>query len=127
MNARTERGEGHLMEEFHYKLLRILQENPDLNQRELAQKIGISLGKTNYCLRALIEKGWVKAASFRRSENKVAYAYFLTPHGVEEKIRATAYFLRRKLAEYEALEKEIEQLRGEVKKSKGEADVLNQG
>lgn len=112
------------MEEFHYKLLKVLQDNPDLSQRELAQKIGISLGKTNYCLRALIEKGWVKAASFRRSANKVAYAYLLTPRGIEERIRATAYFLKRKVSEYEALEKEIEQLRSEVKQGRVQADVL---
>ena len=102
------------MDELHYKLLKILQDNPDLNQRELAREVGISLGKTNYCLRALIEKGWVKAASFRRSSNKLAYAYLLTPSGVEEKVKATVYFLRRKMAEYQALEKEIEQLRGAV-------------
>ncbi len=113
------------MEEFHYKLLKVLQENPDLSQRELARKIGISLGKTNYCLRALIEKGWVKAASFRRSENKVAYAYLLTPHGVEQKIQATADFLRRKVSEYEALEKEIEQLRTEVKSGREQADLVS--
>lgn len=103
------------MEEFHYKLLKVLQENPDISQRELARKVGISLGKTNYCLRALIEKGWVKAARFRRSENKVAYAYLLTSYGMETKLQATADFLRRKVSEYEALEKEIEQLRNEVK------------
>ncbi len=115
------------MEELHYKLLNILQANPDLSQRDLAKEIGISLGKTNYCLRALIEKGWIKAASFRRSKNKVAYAYLLTPHGIEEKIRATAYFLKRKVAEYEELEKEIELLRSEVKKGQVHADVLNEG
>jgi EPS-associated MarR family transcriptional regulator len=114
---------GGALEEFHYKLLKILQENPDLSQRALARKIGISLGKTNYCLRALIEKGWIKAASFRRSENKIAYTYLLTPRGVEEKIQATAYFLRRKVAEYEALEKEIEQLRDEVKSGRVENDA----
>ena len=76
--------------------------------------MGISLGKVNYCLRALIEKGWVKAANFRRSSNKVAYAYLLTPRGIDEKARVTAQFLMRKVAEYEALEKEIENLRREV-------------
>ena len=115
------------MEEYHYQLLKVLQENPDLSQRELAQKIGISLGKTNYCLKALIEKGWVKVASFRRSENKVAYAYLLTPRGVEEKVKATADFLRRKVAEYDALEKEIEQLRSEVKSSHPQADTVSEG
>ena len=111
------------MEEFHYKLLKVLQENPDLSQRELAHKVGISLGKTNYCLRALIEKGWVKADNFRRSTNKVAYAYLLTPRGIEERARATVHFLRRKVAEHEALANEIEQLRSEVKQSRIKTDV----
>lgn len=103
------------MEEFHYKLLKILQDNPDVSQRELARKVGLSLGKTNYCLRALIEKGFIKADNFRNSQNKVAYAYFLTPRGIEEKVQAAAYFLKHKVAEYSALEKEIEQLRNEIK------------
>ncbi|MDD5240719.1 MAG: MarR family EPS-associated transcriptional regulator [Sulfuricella sp.] len=111
------------MEEIHYKLLKALQANPDLSQRELACAIGVSLGKVNFCLRALIEKGWVKAANFRRSTNKVAYAYLLTPSGIEEKTRATAHFLRRKIAEYEVLEKEIEQLRNEIKKGRISVDV----
>lgn len=111
------------MEEIHYKLLKALQANPDLSQRALARVIGISLGKANFCLRALIEKGWVKATNFRRSTNKVAYAYFLTPRGIEERTRATAYFLRCKVAEYEELEKEIEQLRNEIKKSRTPVDV----
>jgi EPS-associated MarR family transcriptional regulator len=115
------------MEEIHYKLLKALQANPDLSQRDLARGAGISLGKANYCLRALIEKGWVKAANFRHSTNKVAYAYLLTPHGIEEKTRATAYFLRRKVAEYEELEKEIEQLRSEVKRGLIQSNVLNDG
>ena len=114
------------MEEFHYKLLKVLQDNPDLSQRELAQKIGISLGKTNYCLRALIEKGWVKANNFRRSTNKVAYAYLLTPHGIEERARATVHFLRRKVAEHEALANEIELLRSEVKQQKTYIDIPNE-
>lgn len=115
------------MEELHFKLLKTLQANPDLSQRELARALGISLGKANYCLRALIEKGWVKAANFRKSTNKAAYAYLLTPHGIEEKTRATAHFLRRKVAEYEALEKEIEQLRDEVKKGRIQAGVPTEG
>lgn len=118
---------GSEMEELHYKLLKVLQENPDLSQREIARKVGISLGKTNYCLQALIEKGWIKVSSFRRSENKVAYAYLLTPRGIEGKIQATADFFRRKVSEYEALEKEIEQLRGEVRNSQQQADVVSEG
>ena len=116
-----------LMEEFHYKFLKVLQDNPDLSQRELAQEVGLSLGKTNYCLRALIEKGFIKASNFRNSQNKVAYAYLLTPHGIEEKVQAAAYFLKRKVTEYEALEKEIEQLRNEVKAGRPSAKVLPEG
>lgn len=103
-----------LTDEYRYKILRLLEADPQLSQRDLAHQLGISLGKVNYCLRALIEKGWVKAANFRRSSNKVAYAYLLTPRGIEEKARVTAQFLMRKVAEYEALEKEIENLRREV-------------
>lgn len=115
------------MEELHYKLLKVLQTNPDLSQRQLARGLGISLGKTNYCLRALIEKGWVKVANFRRSANKVAYAYLLTPRGIEEKTRATVHFLGRKIAEHEALVNEIKQLRDEVKQGQIKADVPTQG
>ncbi|MFZ2302843.1 MAG: MarR family EPS-associated transcriptional regulator [Gallionella sp.] len=110
------------MEDLHYKLLKLLQANPDLSQRRLSQELGISLGKTNYCLRALIEKGWVKANNFRRSTNKVAYAYLLTPHGIEARARATVQFLKRKVAEHEALASEIELLRDEVKQSRMGAD-----
>lgn len=112
------------MDELHYKLLKVLQDNPDLSQRELAREIGLSLGKTNYCIRALIEKGFIKASNFRNSQNKVAYAYYLTPHGIEEKIQATAFFLKRKMNEYEALEREIDLLRQEVKMGQAEASVL---
>jgi len=110
------------MEDLHYKLLKLLQTNPDLSQRRLAQELDISLGKTNYCLRALIEKGWVKANNFRRSTNKVAYAYLLTPHGIEARARATVQFLKRKVAEHEALANEIELLRDEVKQSRIDTD-----
>lgn len=115
------------MEEFHYKLLKVLQDNPDLSQRELAREVGISLGKTNYCLRALIKMGFIKVGNFRNSQNKVAYNYLLTPHGIEEKIQATAYFLKRKVTEYEALKMEIEQLRSEVKKGQPESNILTEG
>lgn len=109
--------EAALVEEFHYKVLKVLQENPDLSQRELAREVGLSLGKTNYCLRALIEKGFVKASNFRNNQNKVSYVYVLTPRGIDERLRATAFFLKRKMREYEALEKEIEQLRNEIKQT----------
>lgn len=96
------------------ELLRLLQKRPQLNQRELASALGVSLGKANYCLKALIDKGFVKLENFRRNPDKRQYAYLLTPAGLEEKTRITLAFLRLKVAEYEALEKEIEQLRGDL-------------
>jgi len=106
-----------LSDEYRYKILKRLESSPEISQRELAGELGISLGRVNYCIQALIEKGLVKAKNFRNSKNKVGYAYLLTPRGIEEKIRITAYFLKYKIEEYEALEKEIERLREEVGKS----------
>ena len=100
----------------HLKVLRHLEGNPEITQRELAKELGISLGKANYCLRALIEKGWVKANNFKNSNNKSAYAYLLTPTGIERKAQITTRYLRRKMEEYEALKREIEQLKAEVDK-----------
>lgn len=94
--------------------MRLIETQPALSQRELAQNLGISLGKAHYLLKALIQKGAVKASNFRRSDNKLAYAYLLTPSGVSQKAALTSRFLRRKLAEYESLRREIEQLQGEV-------------
>ena len=101
-------------EELRLRLLRLLTESPDLPQRELAQRLGLSLGKTNYCLHALIDKGWVKVNNFRNSQNKLAYAYVLTPSGLLAKGSATADFLRRKQNEYQRLEGEIAELRREL-------------
>lgn len=101
-------------EEIHYRLMRALERNPRLSQRELARELGISLGKANYCLKALIEKGLVKARNFSSNPNKMGYAYILTPSGIEEKASITMRFLRRKVDEYERLEREIEHLRREV-------------
>jgi len=101
-------------DELRFQLLRVLTDNPDLSQRELAKRLGLSLGKTNYCLRALIDKGLVKVNNFRTSRNKLAYAYVLTSNGVLAKVKATADFLRRKQTEFARLEREIEQLRAEV-------------
>lgn len=98
----------------HYHLLKLVDERPDITQRELAQAMGISLGKVNYCLRALVEKGFVKANNFRRNPDKGTYSYLLTPEGVAEKARVTARFLRRKMEEYDVLLNEIEVLRQEV-------------
>ena len=97
------------------ELLKLLQEQPQASQRELAQAMGVSLGKANYCLNALMQKGLVKFGNFRRNPDKRQYAYLLTAAGLEEKTRITLVFLRRKVAEYESLKKEIEQLRGELK------------
>jgi EPS-associated MarR family transcriptional regulator len=101
-------------QEIHYKLLRYLEEHPQVSQRELAEHLGVSLGKTNYCLKALIEKGLIKARNFRNSHNKRAYLYLLTPQGMDAKARITARFLQRKMREYEQLEREIAELRREV-------------
>ncbi len=105
-----------LSDEIRYKLLKKLETNPDTSQRELAEEMGVSLGKINYCLKALIGKGWVKARNFKNSYDKQAYIYLLTPKGIEEKASVTLRFLKRKVEEYEQLEEEIEQLRLEVLK-----------
>jgi EPS-associated MarR family transcriptional regulator len=101
-------------DEIHYKLLKVLEENPDVTQRELAARLGISLGKANYCLRALMGRGWVKMANFRRNPNKMGYVYLLTPRGIDEKARFAVRFLRHKLNEFDALKAEIERLKVEV-------------
>lgn len=101
--------------ETHLKVLRRLEENPDLTQRELAEALGISLGKANYCLKALIEKGWVKANNFKNSRNKAAYAYLLTPSGLEEKARITVRFLKQRIRDYEQIKGEIAELEQEVR------------
>lgn len=97
-----------------YGLLKILENNPGLSQRDLAKRLGISLGKVNFCLNALIEKGCLKVNNFRNSENKLAYAYLLTPHGAEEKARITVRFLKYKMQEYEQLRAEIKELKREA-------------
>ncbi len=103
-----------LDETTHYSLLKTLEENPGLSQRDLARKLGVSLGKVNYCLNALVTKGSVKVNNFRNSGNKLAYAYLLTPRGIEEKARVTVEFLKYKIQEYERLKKEIEELQREA-------------
>ncbi|MCL4526364.1 MAG: MarR family EPS-associated transcriptional regulator [Gammaproteobacteria bacterium] len=97
-----------------YRLLKLLEEHPESTQRELAAAMGISLGKANYCINALIEKGMVKTDNFRRNPHKGVYAYLLTPEGVQEKARVTVRFLHRKIAEYDTLQAEIAALRREV-------------
>ncbi len=100
--------------------MRALAAAPSGSQRELALTTGLSLGKTNYCLRALIAQGFVKVARFRKSSNKLAYLYLLTPSGVAAKARLTRWFLARKVCEYEALQREIEMLRRETEAAAGE-------
>jgi EPS-associated MarR family transcriptional regulator len=102
------------MDETPYRLLKYLQEHPETTQRELAGVLGVSLGKLNYCLKALIQKGCVKAGNFSRSTSKIAYAYLLTPEGVEEKARLAIHFLRAKMQEYDRLKREIEVLQQET-------------
>ena len=94
-------------------VLRLLGKSPELSQRELASSLGMSLGKANYCLRALIARGFVKAQNYRNSTNKLAYFYYLTPSGFAAKAELTKAFLARKMREYEDLRVEIEQLKQE--------------
>jgi len=103
-----------LHQEIHLKVLRHLENDPEITQRALARELGISLGKANYCLKSLIDKGLVKAGNFKNSNNKSAYIYLLTPKGIEEKSRITLHFLQRKIDEYEELRREIDELKQEV-------------
>ena len=101
-------------EAAHYRVLRLIEEQPEVSQRELARTLGVSLGKTHYLLKALLDKGLVKADNFRRSDNKLAYAYLLTPSGIAAKLELTRAFLRLKEGEYRAAHEEIERLRREL-------------
>jgi EPS-associated MarR family transcriptional regulator len=106
--------QANLQEDTHFRIMRILQDTPDLTQRELAEMLGMSVGGLNYCLNALIDKGFVKMGNFQRSKNKFKYVYLLTPKGIAEKVALTNRFLKRKIEEYEALKVEIEALKAEV-------------
>jgi EPS-associated MarR family transcriptional regulator len=97
--------------ETHLKILKHIESNPHISQRKLAEELGASVGKVNYCVKALIGKGLVKVGNFKRSTDKMGYLYLLTPQGIEEKARLTASFLKRKIAEHEQIIKEIEQLK----------------
>ncbi|MDA9920338.1 MarR family EPS-associated transcriptional regulator [bacterium] len=110
-------------DELRLKVLRALEANPELSQRQLAAELGVSLGGVNYALKALMERGFVKADNFRKSGNKIAYLYVLTPRGVAEKTSLATAFLGRKLEEYEVLRQEIEALQGEV----GSGDSFGSG
>lgn len=114
-------------EDLRLAILRQLSERPEQSQRELARALGLSLGKTNYCLHALIEKGWIKARNFRNSSNKLAYAYALTPSGLRAKARATIAFLDRKQREFESLRHQIEALRAEVARERSADAGLAEG
>ncbi len=103
-----------IQEDTHFRIMRILQDTPDLTQRELADKLGMSVGGLNYCLNALIDKGFVKMANFSKSKNKFKYVYLLTPQGIAEKVALTSRFLKRKMEEYDALKLEIEALKAEA-------------
>ncbi len=107
-----------LSDENRYKILKALEANPAISQRELARELGISLGKINYCIQALIAIGMVKAKNFKENEKKRGYIYVLTPKGIEDKAAVTARFLRLKLKEHKELQREIEMLRSEVMPSK---------
>jgi EPS-associated MarR family transcriptional regulator len=100
--------------ETRYRLLKLVESNPNLTQREMAAEMGLSLGKFNYCLKELVKKVIVKIDRFTSSDNKAAYMYILTPHGIEQKAKITARFLKRKMKEYEEIKHEIETLKQEV-------------
>jgi len=105
-----------LTDEMRYKLMRLLQSNPELSQRDVARALKISLGRVNYCLQALVRKGWIKAANFKNSQNKAAYMYLLTPRGIEAKAILAMQFLNIKMQEYETLRAEIAQIRREARR-----------
>ncbi len=114
-----------LTDEYRYKIFKLVEANPDISQRQLANELGISLGKANYCLKALVEKGLLKANNFRNSKRKLAYAYKLTPKGIEEKASVTVRFLKKKMTEFEQLQQEIDELRKEsIKTSYSQSSAL---
>lgn len=114
--------QSNIQEDTSFRIMRILQESPDLSQRDLAEQLGMSLGGLNYCLKALMEKGFVKLENFQNSKHKFKYVYILTPTGIAQKVAMTSRFLKRKMEEYDALKVEIEALKAEV--SECEADGL---
>jgi len=114
-------------EDLHFWVLRLLQENPGMTQRAIAKKVGIGVSGVNYCLKALVEKGWLKAGNFSNNPNKLGYAYLLTPTGISEKAALTARFLKRKMAEYDQLREEIAALQNEVSPSPAHQPAPNKG
>jgi EPS-associated MarR family transcriptional regulator len=103
-----------LTEDLHFRVLKLLEQTPDLSQRELADRLGVSNGKLHYCMRALIDKGLVKLGNFANSKHHLGYAYLLTPAGMAQKANMTGRFLKRKMAEYERLKEEIAALQAEI-------------
>jgi EPS-associated MarR family transcriptional regulator len=106
-------------EDLHFRIMRLVEANPDMSQRDLAMHVGISLGSLNYCLKALMEKGFIKLDNFQNSKHKFKYAYILTPAGISQKVALTARFLKRKMQEYNALKAEIEGLEDELSAGQG--------
>ncbi len=105
-------------QELEYRVLKLLEQQPDMTQRQIAKELNVSLGKTHYLIKSLIDVGWVKLENLRRSNNKWGYAYLLTPSGIVEKAIITAKFLARKQREFDDLQVEIQQLKDEIKKNK---------
>jgi EPS-associated MarR family transcriptional regulator len=99
-----------------YKIYKLLENNPQISQRELARQLGVSLGKANYCLKGLVEKGMVKASRFSNNKNKLVYLYLLTPKGIEHKAKVTLRYLKRRMQEYDEIREEIARLKEEVGK-----------
>ncbi len=118
-----------IKQELEYRVMQLLERQPDLTQRQLSQKLGVSLGKTHYIVKSLVDIGWIKLGNFRRSNNKLGYMYLLTPQGIVEKTAITTRFLARKQQEYEALREEIKLLRKELKRQSWEQnpDMVNLG
>lgn len=102
------------VEDLQFRVLKLLQQQPDTSQRELANALGVSNGKLHYCMRALIEKGMVKLSNFASSKHHLCYAYLLTPAGIAHKASITGRFIKRKMAEYEALKQELASLQADI-------------
>ena len=111
-----------LTDETRYRILKLLEAEPHASQRRIADELGLSLGRVNFCIKALVEKGLIKVNNFRNSERKRAYLYLLTPRGIEEKAVVTTRFLKRKLDEYEFIKRELEELQREAAKNQAEGE-----
>jgi len=103
-----------MTDELQHKLFKVITQNPNISQRDLSKNLGISLGKANYCLKALMTKGWVKAQNFKNNRNKLSYVYLLTPSGIEQKASVTVRYLRKKMEEYDELKAAVEELQKEI-------------